>query len=128
MNQEASDCLCLSLKKCLFIAQIKEQLDADSVGLCLLKDFGKSSVNRQMMMYKAICEEELQNVVHAVDQMTTKTPSQITHYLSDIFRDEQVLDYVANLSNMKKEELAELSYVNSVRLFSYTGSKFLTDQ
>ncbi|KAG7575789.1 Metal-dependent hydrolase [Arabidopsis thaliana x Arabidopsis arenosa] len=39
-----------------------------------------------------------------------------------------VLDYVANLSNMKKEELAELSYVNSVRLFSYPGSKLLTYQ
>ncbi|CAE5965980.1 unnamed protein product [Arabidopsis arenosa] len=68
----------------VFIAQIKEQLDAVSVSV---KDMsvdgrracgvqGKSSVNRQRMMYKAICNEELQNVVHAVDQMTTNTPSE----------------------------------------------------
>nr|GEV98166.1 hypothetical protein [Tanacetum cinerariifolium] len=36
---------------------------------------GKSAVNRQRMVYKAIWEE-LQNVVHAVDQMTTKTPEE----------------------------------------------------
>ncbi|CAL9219420.1 unnamed protein product [Arabidopsis halleri] len=29
------------------------------------------------MIYKAICDEELQNVVHAVDQMTIKTPSEV---------------------------------------------------
>ncbi|KAL1211505.1 hypothetical protein V5N11_023515 [Cardamine amara subsp. amara] len=39
-----------------------------------------------------------------------------------------ILDYVAKLSNMKKEELAGLSYENTVRLFSYPGSKLLTDQ
>ena len=37
---------------------------------------GQSAVNRQRMVYKAIWEE-LQNVVHAVDQMTTKTPSEV---------------------------------------------------
>ncbi|CAN8269713.1 unnamed protein product [Cochlearia groenlandica] len=37
-----------------------------------------------------------------------------------------VLDYVANLSNMKKEELAELTYGNTVKLFSYPGSSLLT--
>ncbi|PWA52904.1 BolA protein [Artemisia annua] len=36
---------------------------------------GKSAVNRQRMVYKAIWEE-LQSVVHAVDQMTTKTPEE----------------------------------------------------
>lgn len=36
---------------------------------------GQSAVNRQRMVYKAIWEE-LQNTVHAVDQMTTKTPSE----------------------------------------------------
>ncbi|KAA3486542.1 protein BOLA4, chloroplastic/mitochondrial-like [Gossypium australe] len=36
---------------------------------------GQSVVNRQRMVYKAIWEE-LQNTVHAVDQMTTKTPSE----------------------------------------------------
>ncbi|CAM8999053.1 unnamed protein product [Rhodiola kirilowii] len=36
---------------------------------------GQSAVNRQRMVYKAIWEE-LQNTVHAVDQMTTRTPSE----------------------------------------------------
>ncbi|XVE81527.1 hypothetical protein DITRI_Ditri15bG0071700 [Diplodiscus trichospermus] len=36
---------------------------------------GQSVVNRQRMVYKAIWEE-LQNTVHAVDQMTTRTPSE----------------------------------------------------
>jgi stress-induced morphogen len=36
---------------------------------------GKSAVNRQRMVYKAITEE-LQGTVHAVDQMTTKTPAE----------------------------------------------------
>ncbi|RZC74076.1 hypothetical protein C5167_049558 [Papaver somniferum] len=36
---------------------------------------GQSAVNRQRMVYKAIWEE-LQNTVHAVDQMTTKTPTE----------------------------------------------------
>ncbi|MBA0653931.1 hypothetical protein Goklo_021029 [Gossypium klotzschianum] len=34
-----------------------------------------------------------------------------------------VLDYVANLLEISKEELAEISYKNSIRLFSYQGSK-----
>ncbi|KAJ8446159.1 hypothetical protein Cgig2_015930 [Carnegiea gigantea] len=36
---------------------------------------GQSAVNRQRMVYKAIWEE-LQTTVHAVDQMTTRTPSE----------------------------------------------------
>lgn len=36
---------------------------------------GQSAVNRQRMVYKAIWEE-LQSTVHAVDQMTTKTPKE----------------------------------------------------
>ncbi|KAI5670031.1 hypothetical protein M9H77_19884 [Catharanthus roseus] len=69
--------------------KIKEQLDADSV---TVKDAygdgrhvsidvissafeGQSALNRQRMVYKAIWEE-LQNTVHAVDQMTTRTPSE----------------------------------------------------
>ncbi|KDP39577.1 hypothetical protein JCGZ_02597 [Jatropha curcas] len=67
--------------------KIKEELNAESV---TVKDAygdgrhvsidvissafeGKSAVNRQRMVYKAIWEE-LQTTVHAVDQMTTKTP------------------------------------------------------
>ncbi|CAH2072510.1 unnamed protein product [Thlaspi arvense] len=70
--------------------KIKEQLNAESVSV---KDMsgdgrhvcinvvssafeGQTAVNRQRMVYKAIWEE-LQNVVHAVDQMTTKTPSEV---------------------------------------------------
>ncbi|PHU23399.1 Protein BOLA4, chloroplastic/mitochondrial [Capsicum chinense] len=69
--------------------KIKEQLNADRV---VVKDAygdgrhvsidvissafeGQSAVNRQRMVYKAIWEE-LHNVVHAVDQMTTKTPTE----------------------------------------------------
>ncbi|KAF5450566.1 hypothetical protein F2P56_030901 [Juglans regia] len=36
---------------------------------------GQSAVNRQRMVYKAIWEE-LQSTVHAVDQMTTRTPNE----------------------------------------------------
>ncbi|XP_010525020.2 PREDICTED: uncharacterized protein LOC104802900 [Tarenaya hassleriana] len=39
-----------------------------------------------------------------------------------------VLDYVANLLEMEKEELAKLSYRNAVRLFSYAGSKLPSDR
>ncbi|OVA18364.1 BolA protein [Macleaya cordata] len=69
--------------------KIKEQLNADVV---IVKDAygdgrhvsidvissafeGQSAVNRQRMVYKAIWEE-LQSTVHAVDQMTTKTPTE----------------------------------------------------
>ncbi|KAL6592637.1 hypothetical protein ACP70R_022477 [Stipagrostis hirtigluma subsp. patula] len=70
-------------------AKIKEQLEADAVTVIdtsgdgrhvvidvVSKVFeGKSAVNRQRMVYKAIWEE-LQSTVHAVDQMTTKTPAE----------------------------------------------------
>ncbi|KAJ7976339.1 TatD related DNase [Quillaja saponaria] len=39
-----------------------------------------------------------------------------------------VLHYVASLLDMDKEELAELSYQNAVRLFSYEGSKVLMEK
>ncbi|KAK6926223.1 BolA protein [Dillenia turbinata] len=69
--------------------KIKEQLNAESV---TVKDAygdgrhvsidvvssafeGQSAVNRQRMVYKAIWEE-LQSTVHAVDQMTTRTPTE----------------------------------------------------
>ncbi|KAJ0013451.1 hypothetical protein Pint_20867 [Pistacia integerrima] len=68
---------------------IKESLNAESV---FVKDAygdgrhvridvissafeGQSAVNRQRMVYKAIWEE-LQSTVHAVDQMTTRTPAE----------------------------------------------------
>ncbi|KAJ4953121.1 hypothetical protein NE237_029953 [Protea cynaroides] len=70
--------------------KIKDQLNADAV---TVKDAygdgrhvsidvissafeGQSAVNRQRMVYKAIWEE-LQTTVHAVDQMTTRTPSEV---------------------------------------------------
>ncbi|KAL9228627.1 hypothetical protein vseg_004182 [Gypsophila vaccaria] len=70
--------------------KIKNELNAESV---IVKDAygdgrhvsivvvsssfeGQSAVNRQRMVYKAIWEE-LQNTVHAVDQMITRTPSEV---------------------------------------------------
>ncbi|KAK6161621.1 hypothetical protein DH2020_005021 [Rehmannia glutinosa] len=70
--------------------KIKEHLSAESV---IVKDAygdgrhvsievvssafeGQSAVNRQRMVYKAIWEE-LQDRVHAVDQMTTRTPAEV---------------------------------------------------
>jgi len=75
--------------------KIKEQLNAEEV---IVKDAygdgrhvsidvissafeGQSHVNRQRMVYKAIWEE-LQNTVHAVDQMTTKTPAEVAQQAS----------------------------------------------
>ncbi|XP_059667453.1 protein BOLA4, chloroplastic/mitochondrial [Cornus florida] len=69
--------------------KIKEHLNAESVSVkdaygdgrhvsidVISSAFeGQSAVNRQRMVYKAIWEE-LQNTVHAVDQMTTKTPTE----------------------------------------------------
>ncbi|XVF30605.1 hypothetical protein REPUB_Repub16aG0072800 [Reevesia pubescens] len=69
--------------------KIKEHLNAESVtvkdasgdGRHVCIDVvssafeGQSAVNRQRMVYKVIWEE-LQNTVHAVDQMTTKTPNE----------------------------------------------------
>ncbi|KAL6876481.1 hypothetical protein ACP4OV_013053 [Aristida adscensionis] len=70
-------------------AKIKEQLEAETVTVVdtsgdgrhvvidvVSKAFeGKSAVARQRMVYKAIWEE-LQSTLHAVDQMTTKTPAE----------------------------------------------------
>ncbi|XP_065854320.1 protein BOLA4, chloroplastic/mitochondrial [Euphorbia lathyris] len=69
--------------------KIKEHLSAESVSVkdaygdgrhvsidVISSAFeGQSAVNRQRMVYKAIWEE-LQSTVHAVDQMTTKTPAE----------------------------------------------------
>ncbi|WCJ27723.1 Protein BOLA4 chloroplastic/mitochondrial [Euphorbia peplus] len=76
--------LMLSMEK-----KIKEHLNAESVSVkdaygdgrhvsidVISSSFeGQSAVNRQRMVYKAIWEE-LQSTVHAVDQMTTKTPAE----------------------------------------------------
>ncbi|XP_077234772.1 bolA-like family protein [Tasmannia lanceolata] len=69
--------------------KIKEQLNADEVTVTdaygdgrhvsidvISSAFeGQSAVNRQRLVYKAIWEE-LQSTVHAVDQMTTRTPAE----------------------------------------------------
>ncbi|XP_030932938.1 protein BOLA4, chloroplastic/mitochondrial [Quercus lobata] len=69
--------------------KIKEHLNAESVTVrdaygdgrhvsidVISSTFeGQSAVNRQRMVYKAIWEE-LQTTVHAVDQMTTRTPTE----------------------------------------------------
>ena len=41
----------------------------------------QSHVNRQRMFYKAIWEE-LQNIVHVVDQMITKNPAKVAQQAS----------------------------------------------
>uniref|UniRef100_A0A0D9WQ38 BolA-like protein n=1 Tax=Leersia perrieri TaxID=77586 RepID=A0A0D9WQ38_9ORYZ len=62
-------------------AKIKEQLEADMVTVVDTSGDGrhvfegKSALNRQRMVYKAIWEE-LQSTVHAVDKMTTETPAE----------------------------------------------------
>ncbi|KAE8723413.1 Protein BOLA4 [Hibiscus syriacus] len=70
--------------------KIKEHLNAESVtvkdasgdGRHVCIDVvssafeGQSAVNRQRMVYKTIWEE-LQNTVHAVDQMSTRTPDEV---------------------------------------------------
>ncbi|KAM0935262.1 putative BolA protein [Dioscorea sansibarensis] len=69
--------------------KIKEHLNADlvtvkdaygdgrhvSIDVISTAFEGQSPVNRQRMVYKAIWEE-LQSTVHAVDQMTTRTPAE----------------------------------------------------
>ncbi|CAN1132216.1 Protein BOLA4, chloroplastic/mitochondrial [Linum perenne] len=56
--------------------KIMKELDAESV---TVKDaYGDGRHVRQRMVYKAIWEE-LQSTVHAVDQMTTKTPSEASN-------------------------------------------------
>lgn len=71
-------------------AKIQEQLEAEKVevkdaygdgqhvSIAVVSSLfeGKRSVERQRMVYKAIWEE-LQTVVHAVDSLTTKTPSEV---------------------------------------------------
>ncbi|KAJ7562766.1 hypothetical protein O6H91_03G083900 [Diphasiastrum complanatum] len=73
-------------------AKIKEQLNAEEVfvidasgdGRHVIIDVvatafeGVSAVNRQRMVYKAIWEE-LQAVVHAVDQLRTRTPQEVAN-------------------------------------------------
>lgn len=76
--------------------KIKEQLNAQSVTISdaygdgrhvsisvVSEAFeGKSAVNRQRMVYKAIWEE-LQTTVHAVDHMSTKTPQEASSASDD---------------------------------------------
>ncbi|KAI4384685.1 hypothetical protein MLD38_002804 [Melastoma candidum] len=70
--------------------KIKEQLSAEfvdvkdaygdgrhvSIDVVASSFEGQSAVARQRMVYKAIWEE-LQTTVHAVDQMTTRTPAEV---------------------------------------------------
>ncbi|KAK3279867.1 hypothetical protein CYMTET_12267 [Cymbomonas tetramitiformis] len=70
--------------------KIQEALEAESVEVCDVNGDqqhvsidvvstmfeGKNRVQRQRMVYKAIWEE-LQETVHAVDAMTTKTPEEL---------------------------------------------------
>lgn len=53
---------------------------------------------------------------------TSMLPKETLNHPANIHN---VLDYVASMLEITKEELAELSYQNAVRLFSYEGSKLL---
>ncbi|KAK7315661.1 hypothetical protein VNO77_34227 [Canavalia gladiata] len=53
---------------------------------------------------------------------TSMLPKETLNHPANIHN---VLDYVASMLEITKEELADLSYQNAVRLFSYEGSKVL---
>lgn len=85
-------------------------------------------------------DTSLDNEVHGQTSTSSSTsdsspanPSQVLTDASMLPKDtlnhpaniHNVLDYVASMLEITKEELAELSYQNAVRLFSYEGSKLL---
>lgn len=49
------------------------------------------------------------------------------YWLRYFYAQFQVLNYVATMIEMPEEELAQLSYQNAMRLFSYPGSKLVGD-
>lgn len=53
-----------------------------------------------------------------------KLPKELLNHPANIHN---VLTYVASMLEMTNEELAELSYANAIRLFSYEGSKVLLE-
>ncbi|XP_047173899.1 uncharacterized metal-dependent hydrolase YabD [Vigna umbellata] len=57
-----------------------------------------------------------------VSANASKLPKDMLNHPANIHN---VLDYVASMLEITKEELAELSYQNAVRLLSYDGSKVL---
>ncbi|KAF5450564.1 hypothetical protein F2P56_030899 [Juglans regia] len=63
------------------------------------------------------------NFSYAVRDVST-LPKDTLNHPANI---QNVLDYVASLVDMTKEELAEVSYKNAVLLFSYDGSKVLQE-
>ncbi|MCO5611040.1 hypothetical protein L7F22_065290 [Adiantum nelumboides] len=81
--------ICIEINDVAVFGQLKEQLNTNDVVVkdaygdgrhvsiqVVSADFeGKTSVNRQRMVYKAIWEE-LQTTVHAVDNMLTWTPEE----------------------------------------------------
>ncbi|KAK9145577.1 hypothetical protein Sjap_005480 [Stephania japonica] len=58
------------------------------------------------------------NQNRASDDMST-SPTETFNHPANVYK---VLEYVAHLLEMSEEELAETSYNNAVRLFSYPGS------
>ncbi|KAL9423169.1 hypothetical protein AB3S75_035295 [Citrus x aurantiifolia] len=64
------------------------------------------------------------NQFHASKDSST-LPKETLNHPANIHN---VLDYVASLLDTTKEELSELSYRNAIRLFSYEGSKILTEK
>ncbi|KAJ8434909.1 hypothetical protein Cgig2_003348 [Carnegiea gigantea] len=54
----------------------------------------------------------------------SKLPKELLNHPANIHN---VLNYVASMLEMTNKELAELSYANAIRLFSYEGSKVLQE-
>ncbi|KAJ4720980.1 TatD related DNase [Melia azedarach] len=65
------------------------------------------------------------NQSHASKDSSTLPKEETLNHPANIHN---VLAYVASLLDVTKEELAELSYRNAVRLYSYEGSKLLTEK
>jgi len=76
------------------------------------------NINRNKVLNFKYCRMHIMNVF-----MFTGTCFIRFTFFNSLYS--QVLDYVASMLEITKEELAELSYQNAVRLLSYEGSKVL---
>lgn len=78
-----------------------------------LLDCGENSLTKKESTSDNTCRDE--SGAPELPEENLNHPANIHH----------VLAYVANLLEMTKEELADVTYQNAVRLFSYEGSKLL---
>ncbi|KAK9283519.1 hypothetical protein L1049_011765 [Liquidambar formosana] len=107
LESDAPDALPKSKMDSLFLvardASVPEELQAQG---------GNSALNAETLG---------DNLSHAARDAST-LPKEMLNHPANIHN---VLNYVASLLEMTKEELAEVSYENAVRLFSYEDSKVL---